>query len=125
MITPEDIMYGWDPLKEDHLLGFKKLPTKDTIISKNWKQNKKALEGKDWHPEAIRYRTTGGTIEDFIVDTALALERDGYHHFDDYRFPPDFVMVAVKWATDWLLEKGLITTKEANEHLEEFARNFK
>ncbi len=24
-ITPEDLIYGWDPFKEDPLLGFKKL----------------------------------------------------------------------------------------------------
>lgn len=30
-ITPEDIMWGWDPFKEDTLLGFKKL-SKDKIL---------------------------------------------------------------------------------------------
>jgi hypothetical protein len=33
-ITPEDIMWGWDPMKEDLLLGFRKLPNKDQLLLK-------------------------------------------------------------------------------------------
>lgn len=33
-ITPEDIMWGWDPMKEDLLLGFRKLPNKDGLLIK-------------------------------------------------------------------------------------------
>jgi|APGre2960657404_1045060.scaffolds.fasta_scaffold117591_2 hypothetical protein len=32
-ITPEDLIYGWDPFKEDPLLGFKKL-RKDELFEK-------------------------------------------------------------------------------------------
>jgi hypothetical protein len=33
-ITPEDIMWGMDPFKEDLVLGFKKLPNKDQLLLK-------------------------------------------------------------------------------------------
>jgi hypothetical protein len=37
-ITPEDLIYGWDPLKEDPRLGFKKLTNKEGILLKGIKQ---------------------------------------------------------------------------------------
>jgi hypothetical protein len=123
-ITPEDLIHGWDPFKEDPLLGFKKL-RKDELFEKaayramhdrklKSKEDVQAYFGgrptdQSVHSTYNTYRYfSQDLIDEFITLATQKLEEEGYTQFANYALPDDVMAEMAGWCVKEMIDQGLL-----------------
>ncbi len=127
-ITPEDLIYGWDPFKEDPLLGFKKL-RKDELFEKalyramrdrdikskedlqRYFRQASAAHRNSPHIHSI-YSThkylSQDVIDEFIVLAVQKLEEEGYTQFENYALPDSVMAEMAGWCVKEMINQELL-----------------
>jgi hypothetical protein len=126
-ITPEDLIHGWDPFKEDPLLGFKKL-RKDELFEKalyramrdRQIKSKEDIQShlrkwpvdQDEKPTHSIYNTyryfSQDLIDEFITLAVKQLEEEGYTQFANYALPDDVMAEMAGWCVKEMIDQGLL-----------------
>lgn len=123
-ITPEDLIHGWDPFKEDPLLGFKKL-RKDELFEKaayramrdrHIKSKEDVQRYFDFagrpedHPSMYNtYRYfSQDLIDEFITLATQKLEEEGYTQFANYALPDNVMVEMAGWCVKEMTDQGLL-----------------
>lgn len=121
-ITPEDLIHGWDPFKEDPLLGFKKL-RKDELFEKalyramrdRHIRSKEDIQGyfvgkPADHPSIYNdYRYfSQDLIDEFITLATQKLEEEGYTQFANYALPDNVMAEMAGWCVKEMTDQGLL-----------------
>lgn len=121
-ITPEDLIHGWDPFKEDPLLGFKKL-RKDELFEKalyRAMRDRHIMRKEDIqryfvdkpsdHPSIYNdYRYfSQDLIDEFITLAVKQLEEEGYTQFENYALPDNVMAEMAGWCVKEMTDQGLL-----------------
>ena len=142
-ITPEDIIWGMDPFREDLLLGFKKLTNKDEIFLGALKYSlyhggyisslkadaspglialKNRLEPSN---QMLTANVASGRLIDFIrnvfdemiVDVSIQMEKDGYDQLQDYTLDSGLNQAIFDWTWEKMAQLGLPDNKDLRDRI--------
>jgi hypothetical protein len=133
-ITPEDLIYGLDPFKEDPSLGFKKLKKGAFFeVALRMAMREYNIETRDAIDRILDtskhsiYLTkkyfVQSLIDNFISKVMEQLEADGYTQFENWTVPLDAMAEMATWCVDEMIKQGIIPNDQ--ELIDKILRSYK